>query len=287
MCPLLDGWRHFSLKIDPSSRKTSIDLFTILTLRTYNYGTRARTRRNVLVPQLADAGVANAWKPSQRAKCSVRRSQLVVFSVVNGRNCRWHLLNSCMGNTTTTSYIEWNQMLGLCERLKADGRYRDYLLILVGSHFGLRASDLLSLRWDEVWDKEEVVVVERKTGKIRTIAIHHRVKQALKYCRPHYEGLSWWNRNSPLFANRNGKPIGVSYVNKRLKWIFLVYRVKTNKASSHVLRKTFGRALWSAHNESERALIFLSEIFGHSNTAVTRRYLGITQEEISDAYLKL
>lgn len=215
------------------------------------------------------------------------RSHFVVFSVVNGRICRWHLLHSCMGNTTTTSYIEWNQMLGLCERLKADGLYRDYLLILMGCHFGLRISDLLSLRWDDVWNKDQVAIIERKTGKKRTIAIHQRVKQALNHCRPHYETLSWWNQKSPLFANRQGRAIGVSYVNKRLKWIFLVYRVKTSKASSHVLRKSFGRALWSAHNESERALIFLSEIFGHSNTAVTRRYLGITQEEISDAYLKL
>ena len=187
----------------------------------------------------------------------------------------------------TTTYIEWNQMLGLCERLKSDGLYRDYLLILIGSHFGLRISDLLSLGWEDVVRKEQVVVVERKTGKKRVIAIHDRVKSALAFCQPYFEKNKHWSLQSPLFANRWGEAISVSYINKRLKWIFLVYRVKTSKASSHVLRKSFGRHLWSVHNESEKAIIFLAEIFGHSNTAITRRYLGITQEEISDAYLSL
>ncbi|MCB0756649.1 MAG: tyrosine-type recombinase/integrase [Flavobacteriales bacterium] len=192
-----------------------------------------------------------------------------------------------MTKPTTTSYIEWNQMLGLCERLKSDGLYREYLLILTGCHFGLRISDLLSLRWCDVIEKSQVTIIERKTNKKRVIAIHDRVKDALAVCKPHFEKQRHWTLQSPLFANRWGDAISVSYVNKRLKYVFVIYRVKTDKASSHVLRKSFGRHLWSVYNESEKALIFLSEIFGHSNTAVTRRYLGITQEEISDAYLSL
>jgi site-specific recombinase XerD len=35
------------------------------------------------------------------------------------------------------------------------------------------------------------------------------------------------------------------------------------------------------------ALIYLSEIFNHSSIAVTRRYLGIRQEQLKDIYMNL
>ena len=37
-------------------------------------------------------------------------------------------------------------------------------------------------------------------------------------------------------------------------------------------------------NNSDYALTTLSEIFNHSNIAITRRYLGIRDEEIAEAY---
>lgn len=51
-------------------------------------------------------------------------------------------------------------MTGLCHRLKEDKLYRDYLLILIGCFFGLRISDLLQLRWQDVVDKTEVIIIE-------------------------------------------------------------------------------------------------------------------------------
>lgn len=178
-------------------------------------------------------------------------------------------------------------MLGLCERLKSDGHYREYLLFLLGSHFGLRISDLLSLCWKDVLEKEVIVMKEGKTGKQRTINVHVRVREALNYCLPHISKNAGWTTDCPVFANRWNKSVSLSYVNKRIKWTLLSYRIKTQNASSHTLRKTFGRRLWEQHGESDKALVFLSEIFGHSNTAVTRRYLGITQEAISNAYLSM
>ena len=59
------------------------------------------------------------------------------------------------------------------------------------------------------------------------------------------------------------------------------------KVSSHSLRKSFGRRVWSNDNESERSLIYLSELFNHSSSLTTRIYLGIRQEELNDIYLNL
>lgn len=192
-----------------------------------------------------------------------------------------------MKRNTTTSALEWNQMLGLCDQLKKDGHYREYLLFLLGCHFGLRISDLLTLTWRNVLRQETVFIKEGKTGKQRVINVHERVQDAVSHCLPFMRKGTNWSVDRPIFANRWGQQISISYINKRIKWVLFRYRVKTQNASSHTLRKTFGRRLWEQHGESDRALVFLSEIFGHSNTATTRRYLGITQEEISNAYLSL
>jgi hypothetical protein len=53
------------------------------------------------------------------------------------------------------------------------------------------------------------------------------------------------------------------------------------------LRKTFGKAVWERDGRSERSLIYLSEIFSHISIATTRRYIGVTEKQIADVYLKL
>lgn len=51
------------------------------------------------------------------------------------------------------------------------------------------------------------------------------------------------------------------------------------------MRKTFGRKIVEASGEnSEFALIKLSELFNHSDVATTRRYLGLRTEELLETY---
>ena len=200
---------------------------------------------------------------------------------------RLYLLHCGMKRSTTTSSLDWTQMLGLCAELKRDGLHRDYLLIMMGCHFGLRISDLLKLTWNDVYKQESVIVKEGKTGKQRIINEHARVREALEFSKPHLLTGADITTDHPILANRWGSALTVSYINKRLKWVFSRYRIKTQNASSHTLRKTFGKRVYEMNGETDKSLVFLSEIFGHSNTAITRRYLGITQEEIADAYLSL
>ena len=90
-----------------------------------------------------------------------------------------------------------------------------------------------------------------------------------------------------MFANQWGGSVTVSYVNKRLKFLFDKYNVLVKNPSSHTLRKTFGKRVYESDNKSERALIYLSEIFSHSSIVITRKYIGITQEQIADVYLSI
>lgn len=186
-----------------------------------------------------------------------------------------------------TSGLDFNLMLGLTERLKADNHLRDYLLIIMGCYFGLRISDLLSLKWEHVFEKHELLIQEKKTKKLRRITINPKVHQAIQAHVLNLKQQDNYSVDKFIFANRTGSKISVSYINKRLKFIFAKYNVAVKNPSSHTLRKTFGKRIYEADNKSERALVYLSEIFSHSSISITRKYIGITQEQISDMYLSL
>jgi integrase len=188
---------------------------------------------------------------------------------------------------TTTSGLDWNIMLGLSQRLKTDRFHRENLLIIIGCYCGLRIGDLLSIKWIDIIDKTEIVLNEQKTQKIRRITINPNVNEAVNFCSNELKLKGKFNENDYIFANRWGGKITVSYVNKRLKFIFKKYNITVRNASSHTLRKTFGKRIYEADSKSERALIYLSEIFSHSSISTTRKYIGITQEAIADMYMNL
>ena len=51
------------------------------------------------------------------------------------------------------------------------------------------------------------------------------------------------------------------------------------------MRKTFGRqVVVMAGEQSEFALIKLSELFNHSDVMTTRRYLGLRTQELLETY---
>lgn len=53
---------------------------------------------------------------------------------------------------------------------------------------------------------------------------------------------------------------------------------------SHSLRKTFGYWIWHNAQDKNKALVILMRIFGHSDTATTAKYIGITTDEISETF---
>ena len=183
--------------------------------------------------------------------------------------------------------MEWNTMIGLTDRLKRDGHTRDFLMITMGCYFGLRISDLLSIKWKDVIDQDDLLIKESKTKKHRKITINEKVKEAIDYCSNELMSKDSFNEYQYILVNRWGGQLTISYINKRLKVLFIKYNVKVQNASSHTLRKTFGKRIFEMDNQSERSLIYLSEIFGHSSSSITRRYIGITQEQIKDVYLNL
>ena len=73
---------------------------------------------------------------------------------------------------TTSDYLQWGEAINLIRSLSKDRDYKMSLLIAIGCFWGLRISDILSLRWNQILNVDEFSIIEHKTGKQRTIRIN-------------------------------------------------------------------------------------------------------------------
>ena len=187
---------------------------------------------------------------------------------------------------TTADYIEWDEAMNLVRRLYRDGDYRMSLLIGCGCFFGLRFSDLRTLRWEQVLSKDGAFALyEQKTGKRREVRINKGFQQHIRDC---WRALGSPDTTQPCFLSKYGTVLTSQMVNRHLTRIKTVYQLKARNVSTHSLRKTFGRrVVYMAEPDAEMALIKLSELFNHSSPSVTRRYLGLRQEELGEVYERL
>lgn len=162
---------------------------------------------------------------------------------------------------------------------------RNYTLIVLGAHTALRISDLLKLTWADVYDatrcnfRSHIVLTETKTGKRKKIALHTQVIDALKLYFPH-------RRCDFIFANnrKNGGAIGRTQAWRIIK--IAANATETNATcvnstiSTHSLRKTFGYFAWKSGVDH----ILIMGIYNHTSFQITRRYLGITQDDLDKIY---
>ena len=164
------------------------------------------------------------------------------------------------------------------------GELRNHVLVILGVHTALRISDLLRLRWEDVYDFENnrvrvsICVTEKKTRKAKVIALNKKAVCALLM---YAAGIAQKGR----FLMENpytGKAISRIQAYRLIRAAAEALAFQ-NRVSCHSLRKTFGYHAWK--NGVSPAVIM--EIYNHSNLAVTRCYLGVTQDDKNAVYLSL
>lgn len=185
-------------------------------------------------------------------------------------------------SNTTADYLEWGQAMNLIRNLYNDEKYRISLLVAVGCFFGLRISDILELKWQQIHNIDEFTIIEKKTKKTREIKINTQLKQHIQDC---YEKIQPNSLEEPVFISQKSTVYSIQRINVILKDLRAKYNLNVKNFSSHSLRKSFGREIFNrSGSDAELALVKLSHLFNHSNLAVTRRYLGISQEELKQTY---
>ena len=183
---------------------------------------------------------------------------------------------------TTADYLEWSVAMNLIRKLQKDGNHRMSLFIAIGVFTGLRVSDILGLRWEQILIDGEFTIIEKKTEKHRTIRLNPQIQEHIKEC---YEKLESPNLQQHILISRLGTVYTIQSLNRLLKQIRTRYKLKIRHFSCHSLRKTFGRQVYNLNRDNaEMALLKLMELFNHSSVAITKRYLGIRQEELLSTY---
>ncbi len=157
---------------------------------------------------------------------------------------------------------------------------RDYCIFVVGINVGLRAGDLLSLKINDVTDGntilDTVTIKEQKTGKTRNFALNKNAKEAIQL---YINSLADYDFNDYLFKSRKGGHLGVRPLHHIIKTLTKDLGIKGN-FGTHTLRKTMAYHRYINNVPLET----LQKLLNHSSSAITLRYIGITQKVIIDCY---
>ena len=171
--------------------------------------------------------------------------------------------------------------------LRGQGRYRNLLLFVVGINTALRISDLLQLKVNHFLDekgriKNRFWIKEQKRGKRHEITINQSIRETLTEYLREYPQIAKGGEDFLFFNPKTNKPI------KRGQ----AWKVITNICADVGLQGNFGthslRKTWGFHARMQGVdLALIMHKLNHESITYTKRYLGITDEELQAVVQRL
>lgn len=155
------------------------------------------------------------------------------------------------------------------ELSKTEFGKRNEFLFLFGINNGLRMGDIVKLKVGDVRYSDQPYIIEEKTGKRKPLFltnIRYEINEYIKDMKD--EDWLFPSRQQGGHIKRN-----------------TVYKILTDAAEkldrhdigTHTLRKTFGYH----HYQEFKDIAILMYIFNHSSQEITKRYIGITDDEVA------
>lgn len=174
--------------------------------------------------------------------------------------------------------------------------WRNKLLFIVGINIGIRASDLRTLKWSFFFNKQKDGTLKfndfykiqpkktKKHGKFVKLFFNETIKKIISI---YIEEYPIGDLDEYLFFSRKGNnPISVNSMYHIIKDVAVEAGIEQN-VGSHSLRKTFGYWVWHNAKDKEKMLVILSQIYNHSDVSTTRKYIGLTNDEMEDTFNSL
>jgi integrase len=174
--------------------------------------------------------------------------------------------------------------------LRGQGRFRDLLLFVVGINTALRVSDLLTLQIGDFVDQNGKInsrfwIKEEKRGKRNEITINDAMKQALAEFLAAYPTITQNPLNFVFFNTKTGNFL--DHIKRAQAWNFIsdICREVGLKGNfgTHTLRKTWGYHARLAGVD----ITLIMHHLNHDSLAYTKRYLGITDDELAEVARRL
>jgi len=156
---------------------------------------------------------------------------------------------------------------------------RDKAMLEVMYASGLRVSELLNLKREEVNFNRGIIKIRGKGGKERIVPLGEYalfiLADYINDVRHHYEK----NDKRTIFLSQNGTPLTRQYFFKMIKEYALIAGIE-KKISPHSLRHAFATHLL----EKGAALRAVQAMLGHTNIATTQIYTHVSTKRIISAY---
>jgi integrase len=155
----------------------------------------------------------------------------------------------------------------------------DMALFTVGINTNLRASDLLSLKVNQVKSlktNDSIELKEKKTSKKKMVTFNENAVKAINGLLASKEYLI----DDFLFIGQRGNVLSVPALNLKIKRWMKRLNLKGNYGT-HSLRKTWA---FMQYRFCNTALPELMKALNHSSQAITLRYLGIQEKDMQKLY---
>jgi integrase/recombinase XerD len=178
---------------------------------------------------------------------------------------------------------ELEKLVAAIDRRSPKGK-RDYAIILLACHLGLRVADIKNLTVDDFhWPEKKLVFVQSKTKQRLSLPLTPELGWAvidyLRYGRPQIE--------SPYVFVRHMAPYGPFAEGDHLSQLIASYMARAHlpklkkKRGMHSLRHTLASMLL----ENDTPLALISDILGHTDTDSTAVYLKVDIKRLRECAL--
>ncbi|WP_277489584.1 MULTISPECIES: tyrosine recombinase XerC [unclassified Breznakia] len=176
-------------------------------------------------------------------------------------------------------YDELDQLLTSID-ITSDEGIRNRAMFELMYACGLRVSEVVDLKVENIDFDENIVFVTGKGDKQRVIPFYEDVNELLQTYL-YKVRVKWVNSNkvTNVFVNQRGNPLtsrGIQYIlNKEVDKSGLTMRVHP-----HMIRHSFATHLL----DNGADLRIVQELLGHSSLSTTQIYVHVTQERLKETY---
>ena len=155
-------------------------------------------------------------------------------------------------------------------------QYRLQTLILTMADTGIRVSEALGLKWNDINLDDLLLVVHGKGRRDRTIPFSIELRRFLV----RHQGRSKWGF---VFATRDGRPVSRRTVNRDLHRLCERLGVEQPDRIVHALRHSFALASL----RSGASTMHVMRMLGHSSVVETQKYCGLVTDDLSTVHRKV
>lgn len=168
------------------------------------------------------------------------------------------------------NFLDKEEQLAL---IKSARNLRDKALIMTILSSGLRASEILNLKEDDLY-RRSLIVSRGKGGKPRVTFIDPLTEKSIREYHHKREVDSVF-----VFTNSFGKPLSRQYLSRMISETALRAGIK-KRVSAHTLRHSFATNMLRKGARIED----VQPLMGHSNISTTRLYMHFTNEYLRERY---